>query len=128
MLAKEEESNAEVTWEDQKMMNTYGRLNAKMHDFEAELKMKQEMINNIQDASNELLLADDDANLKYQVGEVYIDISKDNADQILQKEEEKLKNEVERLQEAIDFIKQTLAQYKVKLYSKFRNAINLEDD
>jgi prefoldin subunit 4 len=36
-----EETDVEVTWEDQKNINTFGRLNTKMHELEDELKAKE---------------------------------------------------------------------------------------
>ena len=70
----------DVTWEDQAMINCFGRLNARMHELEAEKRIKevllqyypcpkkiltslQEDINNLQDASNELILAEDEDEL-----------------------------------------------------------------
>jgi hypothetical protein len=37
MLTREEESNAEVRHEDQENINTFGRLNARLHDCRCEL-------------------------------------------------------------------------------------------
>lgn len=81
-LQKTEERDVDVTREDQAMINSFGRLNARMHELEAEKRLKevlyfiflvlfyffpfllnynlfQEDINNLQDASNELILAED---------------------------------------------------------------------
>lgn len=109
------------------MINLFGRLNLKLHDLEDEHKQTQELINNVQDAANELLLADDDTEVKYQMGEVYVDISKDEADAIIQKEEEKFNSQLQKIANEIEEIKKILAELKVKLYGKFGSSINLEE-
>lgn len=40
-LQPEEEVDADVTWEDQQNINTFGRLNNKLHELRAEQKQKQ---------------------------------------------------------------------------------------
>jgi chaperonin cofactor prefoldin len=60
----------EVTWEDQQNINLFGRINSKFHELEDEIKAKKDMAENLEDASNELILADEEE-MRYQVGEVF---------------------------------------------------------
>lgn len=46
--------------EDQKAINTFGRLNGRLHELEEELKEKNSAHELLDDAQNELILADDD--------------------------------------------------------------------
>ena len=46
--------------EDQQRINQFGRLNGRMHDLEDELKSKSSEYELLDDAANELILADDD--------------------------------------------------------------------
>ena len=50
----------EVRLEDQQHINQFGRLNVRMHDLEEEIKAKVGEVELLDDASNELILADDD--------------------------------------------------------------------
>lgn len=50
----------EVRWEDQQKINSFGRLNTRMHDLEEEIKEKVSKSELLDDASNEMILADDD--------------------------------------------------------------------
>jgi len=75
-----------------------------------------------------LLAEDEDAKVKYRVGEVFLETSKERVEKLLEQEEEKLRGELDKINEDISGIKKTLAELKVKLYGKFKNSINLEED
>ena len=59
-MAEEKELDVEVRLEDQQNINAFGRLNGRMHDLEDEVKAKQSEHELLDDAQNELILADDD--------------------------------------------------------------------
>lgn len=46
--------------EDQQHINQFGRLNQRMHELEDDLKAKQSQYELLDDAANEIILADDD--------------------------------------------------------------------
>ena len=52
--------DVEVRWEDQQKINTFGRLNTRSHDLEDDIRDKQSRSELLDDASNEIILADDD--------------------------------------------------------------------
>ena len=52
--------DVEVRWEDQQRINAFGRLNGRLHDLEDEIKGKANQHELLDDASNEIMLADDD--------------------------------------------------------------------
>jgi prefoldin subunit 4 len=62
MLAREEEESqeAEVRWVDQKQINEFGRLNARLGEVRIELHGHQEILNNMDDATTELMMGDND--------------------------------------------------------------------
>lgn len=117
----------QVTWEDQKNINAFGRLNGRMHEFEEDISKKQEELLYLEDASNELILLDDDEPVRYKMGEIFVEVSKDEAEQLLEKATSKLSEEIDTLQDEVSKIKKTLAELKVKLYAKFGSAINLDE-
>ena len=57
---KEPEDDVEVRLEDQKAINSFGRLNTRMNELEEELKEKRSLYDQLDDAANEIILADDD--------------------------------------------------------------------
>lgn len=67
-----QDSDVHISFEDQQKINKFARLNAKVDDFKDELKIKQNDVKNLEDASEELSLADDSEKIPYLVGEVFI--------------------------------------------------------
>eukprot|EP01114_Cavostelium_apophysatum_P008249 TRINITY_DN2060_c0_g1_i1.p1 TRINITY_DN2060_c0_g1~~TRINITY_DN2060_c0_g1_i1.p1 ORF type:complete len:130 (+),score=35.67 TRINITY_DN2060_c0_g1_i1:117-506(+) len=129
MIAKDEEVDVEVTKDDQLMINSFSRGNRNLHELETELKIRQDSINNVQDAANELLLADDeDALVKYRLGEIFVEVKRDEATSLLEKEEAKLNEEIDYYKKEIENVRKLLGDLKVKLYAKFGNSINLEEE
>eukprot|EP01113_Clastostelium_recurvatum_P017357 TRINITY_DN2034_c0_g1_i1.p1 TRINITY_DN2034_c0_g1~~TRINITY_DN2034_c0_g1_i1.p1 ORF type:complete len:131 (-),score=33.43 TRINITY_DN2034_c0_g1_i1:50-442(-) len=130
MLGKGTEVEVDVTWEDQKMINMFGRLTARRHELEAERRVKTEELTNIEDASNEIILLDDDqvGNVKFSIGEAYVDLSKADTEERLNGLEERIKADIARIEKDVAAIQLTLGELKIKLYAKFSNSINLEEE
>jgi len=127
-VLRTESPDVEVTREDQTLINQFSFLNNKMHELSAELKGKQSYLDGLNDAETELMLQAGDGQVKYQIGEVYIDLEQKEAESRLQSEQTRVKSEIESLQKRIESIKQILAEHKVKLYNKFGSNINLEEE
>lgn len=56
----DDDNDVEVRLEDQQRINTFGRLNGRMHELEDDLKKLSSEHELLDDAQNELILADDD--------------------------------------------------------------------
>ena len=54
MNPEHESEEKEVTAQDQARINEFSRLNVKFHELEDDLKIKQELLVNLQDSSNEV--------------------------------------------------------------------------
>ena len=65
---------------------------------------------------------------RYQVGEVYFHMSEDDAQNHLEKTKGQLQEELTLLKTSAEEIESVMVQLKVKLYAKFGNNINLEED
>eukprot|EP00250_Pteridium_aquilinum_P034258 c7310_g1_i1 orf=420-800(-) len=122
-----EGNETEVTWEDQQNINTFGRLNNKFHELEDDIKLKKEMLENLEDASNELILTDEDV-VRYQLGEVFCHMPRDEVEERLEALKEENQRELEHLEEEKDTILGQMAKLKTILYGKFKDSINLEED
>jgi prefoldin subunit 4 len=59
MQPEHETEEKEVTAEDQAHINEFSRLNAKFHEIEEDLKVKQEELVNLQDSSNEVWIPEE---------------------------------------------------------------------
>ncbi|KAK1271244.1 putative prefoldin subunit 4 [Acorus gramineus] len=118
-------SETEVTWEDQQNINKFGRLNNRFHELEEEIKIAKETNENLEDASNELILSDEDV-VRFQIGEVYAHMLK--VEERLETMKGKASEELQRLEEEKESIIAQMAELKKTLYGKFKDSINLEED
>eukprot|EP00897_Mesotaenium_endlicherianum_P006425 jgi/Mesen1/5810/ME000293S04956 len=125
--ADAEGPDVQVTWQDQQNINTFGRLNNRIHEIADEIKAKKDMAENLEDAGNELILADDDE-VRYLTGEVFIRTPKDDVDDLLEKLKDETNAEITALEDEREKILDQMAGLKKLLYAKFKDAINLEED
>lgn len=85
------------------------------------------MKEDLEDASNELMLSDDD-NVRFVVGECFLHMDKDAAEARLQAQSSAADTELAGFRKELEAVKAKMAQLKTVLYSKFGNTINLEDE
>ncbi|KAK2851875.1 hypothetical protein Q5P01_008151 [Channa striata] len=118
-----------VTFEDQQKINKFARNTSRMTELKSEIEAKKKSLQNLQDASDELMMLGDDALLiPYQIGDVFISHTQDETQEMLEVAKEALEQEVKGLEEQVSAIQQVLGDLKVQLYAKFGNNINLEAD
>ena len=55
-----DDDDVTVRLEDQQRINQFGRLNGRIHDLEDDIKAKNSEFELLDDAANEIILADDD--------------------------------------------------------------------
>ena len=89
-------NNAEevsVTWDDQQKINKFGRLHTRMLDLNDELATKKADCESMKDAASEIEnLLDDDA-CKIKIGEIFFEVSNDEALEFAAKATERKKAE-----------------------------------
>ncbi|XP_050141654.1 probable prefoldin subunit 4 [Malus sylvestris] len=120
-------SEAEVTWEDQQNINKFGRLNNRFHELEDEIKFAKESKDNLEDASNELILTDEEV-VRFQIGEVFAHVPKEEVESRIEEMQEATSKSLEKLEEEKASILAQMAELKKILYGKFKDSINLEED
>lgn len=87
----------------------------------------QETNENLEDASNELILTDEDM-VRFQIGEVFAHVPKEEVEDRIEQMKEVTNNKLEKLEEEKDSIVAQMAELKKILYGKFKDSINLEED
>ncbi|XP_059836449.1 prefoldin subunit 4 [Hypanus sabinus] len=118
-----------VTFEDQQKINKFARNNNKLIELREEIELKKKQLQNLEDASDDIMMLDEDAVLvPYQIGEVFISHSQDETQEMLEAAKQSLQDEIQGLQSRVEAIQQVLSDLKVQLYAKFGNNINLEAD
>ena len=126
VVAKEDESNEKILKEDQEKINMFARLNNRLGDVKVELASLQKEKDNLEDASSELMMAD--GCVRFQIGEVYVEMDQDEAEKFLAQASEQNAKSVTVLQGEKGSIIEKMGQLKVQLYAKFGRSINLETD
>ena len=64
----------------------------------------------------------------YQIGEILVHLTAEEAQKYLEKQEEQVKEELKDLYSNIQSIQKVMSDLKVQLYAKFGDNINLEAD
>merc|ERR1719402_1046076 len=118
-----------VTFEDQQKINKFARNTSRMTELKDEIEAKKKSLQNLQDASDDLMMFDDDSLLiPYQIGDVFISHTQEETQEMLEAAKEALEKEVKNFEGQVSAIQQVLNDLKVQLYAKFGNNINLEAD
>merc|ERR1719240_1040572 len=115
----ETDDDVEVRLEDQQRINTFGRLNGRLHDLEDDLKAKQSQYELLDDAANEIILADDEEPIRDAFGECYLELTKDQADEMLEKQKGQIEEEMSAIKAELKSTQDTLSDLKAKLYGRF---------
>ncbi|EFA80152.1 prefoldin beta-like domain containing protein [Heterostelium album PN500] len=128
MLDKQDEVETSVTHEDQKMINTFGRLNNRKHELLKQKKYLEEDLEKARDAQDDIFLAEDeDIKYKYLMGEAYMETPKEETEELLEKYINSLESDIEKINAELESIAEAHKELKVLLYGRFKSSINLEE-
>ncbi|KAL6443005.1 hypothetical protein ACFW04_002773 [Cataglyphis niger] len=122
------DSDVHITFEEQQKINKFARQNAKLEDYKEELKVKQNELKNLEDASDELALMDDDIKIPYYIGEVFVFQGLEKTLSCLEDAKDKKKTEITNLESKCADLKTIMSELKTQLYAKFGSRINLESE
>ena len=64
---------------------------------------------------------------RYAFGECYYEVTKDQAEELLEEQKDKVAAEVAKLEEEMSNVRSTLGDLKAALYGRFGKNINLEE-
>lgn len=116
----------EVREEDQQRINSFNKLNTRFHELQTGIKLKKAELEDLGDASNELMLLDDDQ-VRYVVGESFYHASTDETEEQLQEVTNGVEEEISNMSKEVTDIQETMASLKKELYGRFGDSINLEE-
>jgi len=123
---KKQKEEKQVLWEDQKRINKFGQLNNRLQEIKDIIKKKKAEVDNLKEAVEDIeTLLDDDA-CKIKIGEVYVEVSNEEAEEFSNKRESEAVKHLNVLKEEAVKIEKEMAGLKTLLYAKFGNTINLE--
>ena len=129
MAQKQLDKEVHISLEDQQKINKFARLNSRLEDLKDDLKAKQEETKTLEDASGDLMmLEDDDEKVLYQIGEVFVYLTQDEAQEKIETSKDNLGEAIKVVETRAQAIKDEMSGLKAQLYAKFGSAINLEAD
>ncbi|KAJ3089204.1 hypothetical protein HK102_006961 [Quaeritorhiza haematococci] len=127
MLKEDEETDAEVTWEDQKNINSFSKLNAKLSDLEEAYEEKKKEKEYLDDLATELeMVLDEDEPLLYRIGDTFVSLPLSSCQSRLEKDQTEISSQLDTIKSEMEGINAQMAKLKVILYGKFGKSINLE--
>ena len=127
MSNSKQDDDAPVTYEDQKKINLFARKNVQLNELRSQVEGKKKVLQNVEDASDDLLLLEDEnVNVDFKIGEVFIEHSQDETQDLLEKVKIDLNDDISGLQKESSEIEKVMNDLKVQLYAKFGDNINLE--
>merc|ERR1712097_96974 len=89
---------------------------------------KADQQRNYEDAQTEMMLMDDEDKIKFAVGDTYSCLDADSANEKLEEEIEELQKLLEKQEEDMNLVVETMSELKTALYAKFGKSINLEEN
>lgn len=119
-----EDNTYQITWEDQKKINNFSRINVRFNELEREITELKEELNKLNDASDEIFISD---NISYVVGELFVEVNADQAEKLLEERKEKVKKDLKDRQKEFKDIENKMKELKANLYARFGSHINLEE-
>eukprot|EP00742_Colponemidia_sp_Colp-10_P001501 GILJ01001611.1.p1 GENE.GILJ01001611.1~~GILJ01001611.1.p1 ORF type:complete len:126 (-),score=24.41 GILJ01001611.1:103-480(-) len=125
-MASLQNDEIDVTAEDQTRINAFSRANARFHELEDDIRNQKELKQNFEDAQQELMLGEGSA--KLLIGEAYMDVTEDTANEFLEGQIERTQAELDRLSGELDSVRSVMSTLKGQLYARFGNNINLEEE
>mmetsp|Transcript_24403 Transcript_24403/g.83421 ORF Transcript_24403/g.83421 Transcript_24403/m.83421 type:complete len:123 (+) Transcript_24403:226-594(+) len=117
----------QVTWEDQQRIITFGRLNNRFHEINAELTVQKKRDEDLEDAVNEVMITDEEE-IKYAIGNTFISCDQDSCESRLSIEQTECADRSELLNIELSETQASMKVIKEALYGKFGASINLEED
>ncbi|KAK7078736.1 Prefoldin subunit 4 [Halocaridina rubra] len=124
-----QDPDVHITYDDQQKINKFARCNARHGDIKEELKLKENDLQNLQDAEDDIISAlDGEEKVPFMIGEVFMMKTQDEAQEAIGAQREALQEEISTLNTRASELQDTMTQLKADLYGKFGNNINLEPE
>ncbi|MES1912957.1 MAG: hypothetical protein MHM6MM_005198 [Cercozoa sp. M6MM] len=122
-------AEVQVTRDDQLKINKFGVLNAELEELRDSRREARKQLRNLEAACEDVALLDEDDEddeVLLRVGEVFIKVNPDEAEQIVERQKEEAETLVANLESRVGAVLQEMELLRTTLYAKFGNAIGLE--
>jgi len=116
---EDERPDIVMTVSDKDSINKFSRHLARKNELKIKIAARQKLIQIHNDASDELMLQDDDAPVHHAVGDVFILDDKEQIETALERTVSELSTNIEEWEDELKTILDAMTALKAKLYAKF---------
>lgn len=106
-------------------INAFSRHLARRNELKIRILRRKKLLQLHEDASDELLLIDDDENVHYTIGDVFIMDDKDQIESKLDNTKADLAKDVENYEDEMKELQDDMTKLKASLYAKFGKVCSL---
>ncbi|AMD19392.1 HBR491Wp [Eremothecium sinecaudum] len=126
LLPQGKKNTVKVLYEDQQRINEFSKLVLKKDDITLDLERQRQEKEYLDDISMEIELIDEDDELQYKVGELFVYLKQSEVVELLEKDIEAIEQRITELENQDEEVEKKMNSLKVILYNKFGDNINLE--
>ncbi|SCW04025.1 LAFE_0H04258g1_1 [Lachancea fermentati] len=126
LLPEGQKNSVQVLYEDQQKINEFSKLIMRKDALNQELSILKQEKEYLDDVSLEIELIDEDDQIQYKIGDVFVFMKQSDVVEQLEKDAEKLDAKIESLEDNDSEIDSRISELKSSLYAKFGDNINLE--
>lgn len=116
---EDERPDVVMTAKDKDSINQFSRHLARRNELKVLIQRRKKLVQLHEDASDELVLMDDDAPVHYTIGDVFIVDDKEQIESTLDKTKAELNKDVEEYEEELQNLTDEMTKLKASLYTKF---------
>ncbi|GAA5861179.1 hypothetical protein JCM1840_003106 [Sporobolomyces johnsonii] len=120
------DADTPVTLADQQNINAFSRLNSRIDEIHDELEQLAKQKEDLEEVETEMELIDDDETVMYKLDSTFLHLPASEVLALLQTSLDKVRTEVDRLEQEKQKCDEGMEALKKELYAKFGNSINLE--
>ncbi|KAJ3209508.1 hypothetical protein HDU82_000647 [Entophlyctis luteolus] len=120
------QEDVHVSWKDQQNINAFANLNAAMSDLEDSYEDLKKENDYLDDLEQELELADDSEPVRYRIGDAFVHMSLESAQERLDSERKTIAQDISRVKSEMERVQTQMDELKKVLYARFGKSINLE--
>ncbi|CAM9730388.1 unnamed protein product [Ectocarpus sp. 8 AP-2014] len=125
MLAREEEVDVEVRYEDQQKINEFGRLNTRLLEIRDDKSHIKDILDKLDDATTELMTGEGDS-VMLMLGDSFMECEEEFATDYCEQQQEKRQSKLDDLVDEEKTILLRQGVLKKELYTRFGSSIQLE--
>lgn len=125
MASKRDQTPIDVTWEDQRGLCTFGRMNRRFQELDVEIRRRVNDVEKLTDAADEIIIADD---VKYVFGEAFVTLNCDDVAALIDSKKSVIEGELSALQSEKQELEKSMNALKSVLYAKFGSQVYLEPE